>query len=123
MANNVSVPSVALRSLQPGSRQLFTFRGYDFGAIIGTSVISFGRSTDSQEEFICLIGQRAGEIQGWRLDIYFFIFSDRIDTVATQVVVVSRLATRNYIRLLEGDERDVNSPRPNDLFYFHAGKR
>ena len=44
-----------------------------------------------------------------------------VGTVANQMVVVSKLVSKNYIRLALGDDSDKNNPRPGFRFYFYTG--
>lgn len=87
--------------------------------MVGTSVVSFGKATD-REAYICLIGERANSIQDWREQSKLWVFPEKVNGVAEQAVVVSRLASKNYVRLRAGDANDVANLGKYDLFYFYV---
>ncbi|KAF1933692.1 uncharacterized protein M421DRAFT_88848 [Didymella exigua CBS 183.55] len=75
---------ICLPSLDSGSAHLFTFPAFDFDSLIGTHVISFGKRNNS-EDYICLIGERAKDIDGYKEESHFWVFPDSVENFAMQM--------------------------------------
>jgi hypothetical protein len=93
-ANNFSF-AVALPTLQGGADKLFEFKAFDFDAVVGTSVVSFGKRDSS---YICLNGQRAADF-GYQEESVFWVFPLQMDKVAEQKINVSKVKSADLIRL------------------------
>ncbi|KAE8141503.1 hypothetical protein BDV38DRAFT_278858 [Aspergillus pseudotamarii] len=90
-----SITDIALPTLYGGAEKLFEFKAFDFDAVIGTSVVSFGRRDSS---YICLNGQRAGDF-GYQEESVFWTFPDEVEQVAEQKINVSKVKSADLIRL------------------------
>ncbi|KAH1785927.1 hypothetical protein KXX36_007676 [Aspergillus fumigatus] len=86
---------IALPTLQGGAEKLFEFKAFDFDAVAGTSVVSFGKRDSS---YICLNGQRASDF-GYKEESVFWTFPFPVDQVAEQKINVSKLKSADLIRL------------------------
>ncbi|KAH3159516.1 hypothetical protein KXV34_001635 [Aspergillus fumigatus] len=86
---------IALPTLQGGAEKLFEFKAFDFDAVVGTSVVSFGKRDSS---YICLNGQRASDF-GYKEESVFWTFPFPVDQVAEQKINVSKLKSADLIRL------------------------
>ncbi|KAL1798194.1 hypothetical protein ACET3X_002231 [Alternaria dauci] len=106
-----------LPSKGSSTEHLFTFPAFDFGDLIGTEVVSFGKKTNG-EEYICLIGERATSVDGYKELSHFWIFPERVEKFAMQMYAVSKVSTRNYIRVYAADQSDIENPRPYQRFWF-----
>ncbi|KAE8332435.1 hypothetical protein BDV39DRAFT_200057 [Aspergillus sergii] len=107
-----SPTDIASRSLERGAERLFEFKAYDFGDILGSSVVSFGKKDSS---FICLSGLRASDY-GYKEESYFWVFNDQVNGIAEQKVIVSKIRSADRIQL------SCDSEGPKFLFNFYAGK-
>ncbi|KAF1365575.1 hypothetical protein EJ07DRAFT_171518 [Lizonia empirigonia] len=108
---------ICLSSVDSTSTHLFTFSAFDFPSLIGTEVVSFGKST-TREDYICLIGERAGNIDGWKEQSHFWAFPDSIEGFAMQMYGVGRVATKRLIRVYAADQSDVERPRKSQMFWW-----
>ncbi|KAH7923301.1 hypothetical protein BV22DRAFT_1130744 [Leucogyrophana mollusca] len=104
-----------LPSLMPTATKLFDLICYDFSDIEGSTVVSFG-STQTGKDYIALIDNRASGIPGWKEDSHFWVFEDIIPNVAELVIVVSRLSSKNYVRVTTGSPWQGSK----ELFRFHG---
>ncbi|KAF2135584.1 uncharacterized protein K452DRAFT_322970 [Aplosporella prunicola CBS 121167] len=100
-----------------GATEIFKFESFDFGELIGTRVVSFGKST-SREDYICLIGERASNIDGWKEESHFWVLPEMVDDFTNKTWAAGRIASKNYIRLYAADQSDIDNPRRNQFFYF-----
>lgn len=98
------------------STHLFTFSAFDF-SLTGTKVVSFGKST-TREDYICLLGERAGSIDGWKEESHFWVFPDSIEGFAMQMYGVGKVATQRLIRVYAADQSDIERPRKSQLFWY-----
>jgi hypothetical protein len=92
---------VAKPTLDPGAEKLFEFKGYDFGDILGTSVVSFGKKGDN---YISLLGDRASDA-GWQEESFLWAFPKEIEGVSERKIRVSRLQSANLIRMSLTEEQ------------------
>ncbi|KAG9194358.1 hypothetical protein G6011_04393 [Alternaria panax] len=106
-----------LPSKGSSEEHLFTFPAFDFGDLIGTEVISFGKK-NSAEDYICLIGERATSVDGYKELSHFWIFPDSVEKFAMDMYAVSKVSTRNLMRVYAADQRDIENPRPHQRFWF-----
>ena len=106
-----------LPSKGSGEQHLFTFPAFDFGDLIGTEVVSFGKKNNG-EEYNCLIGERATSLDGYTELSHFWIFPDSVEKFAMQMYGVSKVSTRNYMRVYAADQSDIENPRPYQRFWF-----
>ncbi|QSZ36822.1 hypothetical protein DSL72_006705 [Monilinia vaccinii-corymbosi] len=100
---------IAQKTLSPGAEKMFEFKAFDFGTVQGTSVISFGKKTQGNENmFICLIGARAGQglYTDWTEESYFWTFATSVQRFAHQKVELSRLDAKQYLRIAKGASGD-----------------
>ncbi|CAN9235222.1 unnamed protein product [Alternaria alternata] len=110
---------VILPSKGSGEQHLFTFPAFDFGDLIGTEVVSFGKKNNG-EEYNCLIGERATSLDGYKELSHFWIFPDSVEKFAMQMYGVSKVSTRNYMRVYAADQSDIENPRPYQRFWFYV---
>ncbi|CAN9116231.1 unnamed protein product [Alternaria alternata] len=94
-------------------------RLFDFGDSIGTEVVSFGKKNNG-EEYNCLIGERATSLDGYKELSHFWIFPDSVEKFAMQMYGVSKVSTRNYMRVYAADQSDIENPRPYQRFWFYV---
>jgi hypothetical protein len=106
---------VCLPSKDSGAEHLFTFPAFDFGNLIGTEVVSFGKRNNS-EDYICLIGERAHDVDGCKELSHFWVFPDMVENFAMQMYAVSKVSTRNLMRVYAADQSDIENPRPRQKF-------
>lgn len=110
---------VVCPTLQPSADKLFTFSVYDFGDLMGTTVISFGKK-DGEESYTCLIGARAYDIDNYKEESHFWVFPNEVKAITDQVIAVSRLNTKNYIRLQTQNTAGSKQFRNREMFSFYA---
>ncbi|KAI9647792.1 hypothetical protein NHQ30_004180 [Ciborinia camelliae] len=111
---------IAQKTLAPGAEKIFEFKAFDFENVLGSTVISFGKKIQGSEHmFICLIGARAGQgyYPDWQEESCFWSFGHSVKDFANQVVTLSRLDAKQYLRVMKGDS---NSPDARPMFDFFA---
>ncbi|KAF4537780.1 uncharacterized protein LTHEOB_11404 [Lasiodiplodia theobromae] len=101
----------------PDGDENFRFEAFDFDSLIGTQVVSFGKKKDG-DAYTCLIGTRASSLNGWEEESRLWVFSERVDHYADQIVGVSRSAVKDYFRVYAADQSDIDRPRKYQVFYF-----
>lgn len=101
----------------PDGDENFRFEAFDFDSLIGTQVVSFGKKKDG-DAYTCLIGTRASSLNGWEEESRLWVFSERVDHYADQIVGVSRSAVKDYFRVYAADQSDIDRPRKYQAFYF-----
>jgi hypothetical protein len=100
-----------LPSQGSSKEHLFTFPAFDFGELVGTEVVSFGKK-NTAEEYNCSISERAYEVDGYKELSQIGIFPDSVENFAMQMYGVSRVSNRNYMRVYATDQSDIENPRP-----------
>ena len=66
------------------------------------------------------MGERANVIDGYKEESKLWIFPDELESIAEQVIEVSKLVSKNYIRLYAQDKSGLKAPRKGTLFDFYA---
>ncbi|RAL59047.1 hypothetical protein DID88_009075 [Monilinia fructigena] len=105
---------IAQESLSSGAEKIFEFKAFNFSSVQGTTVISFGKKTQGNEQmFLCLIGARAGQgnFPDWTEESYFWTFGKSIQDFAHQKVELSRLDAKQYLRVTKGASQDKPNAR------------
>ncbi|CAN9222534.1 unnamed protein product [Alternaria alternata] len=110
---------VVLTTKGSGNQPLFTFPAFDFGDLIGTEVVSFGKKKNG-EEYNCLIGERVTSLDDYKELSYFWVFPDSVQKFAMEMYGVSKVPTRNYMRVYAADQSDIENPRPYQRFWFYV---
>ncbi|RMZ74529.1 ase inhibitor propeptide [Pyrenophora seminiperda CCB06] len=108
---------ICLSSKDSSWALLFSFPAFDFGDLIGTEVVSFGKKYNS-EDYVCLIGERAKDVDGYNEVSHFWIFPESVENFAMQMYAVSRVSSRNFMRVYAADQMDIERPRPNQRFWW-----
>ena len=111
---------VAQKTLAPGATKIFEFKAFDFENVAGSTVISFGKKTENNNQmFICFIGARAGRgnFPDWQEESYFWTFSNSVKDFASQKVALSRLDAKQYLRVTRGE---TVTPNVKPMFEFFA---
>jgi hypothetical protein len=85
--------------------------------LIGTEVVSFGKRNNS-DDYICLIGERAKDVDGCIELSHFWIFPDSVENFAMQMYAVSKVSTRNLMRVYPADQSDIENPRRGQRFWW-----
>ncbi|TGO07349.1 hypothetical protein BTUL_0289g00010 [Botrytis tulipae] len=96
---------VALQSLTSGAEKMFEFNALDFENVGGSVVISFGQKVENGNQmYVCLIGARAGlgSYADWREQSHFWVFPDAVKSFASQKLSLSKLDTKQYLRIAKG---------------------
>jgi hypothetical protein len=83
--------------------------------LIGTEVISYGKSK-TRGAYICLIGERAKDIDGYNEESHFWIFSESVENFTMQMYGVRNVSTRNLMRVWAADQSDIERPRKGRRF-------
>jgi hypothetical protein len=110
---------VILTTKGSDNQPLFTFPAFDFGDLIGTEVVSFGKKKNG-EEYNCLIGERVTSLDNYTELSYFWVFPDSVQKFAMEMYGVSKVPTRNYMRVYAADQGDIENPRPYQRFWFYV---
>ncbi|OJZ79684.1 hypothetical protein ASPFODRAFT_54808 [Aspergillus luchuensis CBS 106.47] len=109
--NGGSLTDIALPTLQGGATELFRFKAFDFGSVVGTSAVSFGKRDSS---YICVNGQRVGN--GYQEESVFWIFPNQEEGVAERKVNVNKVKSADLVRL------SLTETGPKFLFDFYVGQ-
>ncbi|PKX88450.1 uncharacterized protein P174DRAFT_426047 [Aspergillus novofumigatus IBT 16806] len=108
-----STSDIALPDLLSGAEKLFEFKAYNFPDIIGTKVVSFGRSITDPDSFVCTFGQRVNKFDGWKEESCLWAFPKQLKSIANRAVHVSKSNIKNHIRL---ELQDKKSKRLFDFY-------
>lgn len=80
-------------------------------------MVSFGKKYNS-EDYVCLIGERAKDVDGYNEVSHFWIFQESVENFAMQMYAVSRVSSRNFMRVYAADQTDIERPRRNQRFWW-----
>ncbi|KAB8277019.1 hypothetical protein BDV30DRAFT_235267 [Aspergillus minisclerotigenes] len=94
-----STSDIALPELSSRATKLFEFQAYDFSDVLGTKVVSFGRSTSDRDSFGCTFGQHIDQFDGWKEESCLWVFPTHLKSIADRTVFVQKSNTKNHIRL------------------------
>ncbi|KAH7889168.1 hypothetical protein F5I97DRAFT_1992119 [Phlebopus sp. FC_14] len=118
-------------TLQYGATKLFDVNVYDFDGVDGTRLVSFGSNLKA-DSYMATVDLHTNSIAGWKEDSYFYVFTTDVEQVTGDLVRVSSLASRNYIRVgrqaayssapMFRRETQSVAAASGELFTFRGGK-
>ncbi|KAF5857270.1 hypothetical protein ETB97_005995 [Aspergillus alliaceus] len=105
--------------LDPGAEKKFELQAFDFDGVLGSTVVSFGKSR-THEEYAVLIGKRISSEPSWEEKSALWVFQEHVDEYSEQGILVSRARIENLLRLQKGDPKDLPTLPGRPAFFFHV---